>query len=554
MGNTSVKNIQLEIQEKIKNKLHEIPEKLDFPKERLEITKNSNALQIQSQIFSKKSELSQIFKEYHNLKQENNNKQNYFTDVFYTKPLKRAKELDNLIKTNKITKKTHPLIGFIFSIKDSNKLKDSACTNGFLINLNKIQKKNPETIKLLIKKGALITCKGNIPQALFSPESNNFIFGKSLNPYDEKRTTGGSSGGDSGLVAIGVVNSSIGSDVGGSLRIPALFCGITAFKPTTGRISKELMGCYFDEHEFSKKLEAKIGIIQATIGPICKTVDDCESIMRVLSETTEFDMEIPPLGWKENVEIKIVGVMKEITQLPASKANKRAMKIAEEAFLKKGIKIVEFDINHLFEELIITSFACFNKNKQLINLLKGEIDIKEKLTPAFDKFKKLVKLPKFLLTQISKLKKNQRVNYYIKARILCLEENENFLKRRVSDLSKKVQKIIKASKIDIILSPGLITPAILLESSQNNNMQFFYTFLFNLLNMPGGVVPVTKVLEDEQVYEDGIDDEFTGSFREQMQGSRGLPVGVHLSGGCWDDEKVFCGMKIVEEFVGFFEG
>ena len=184
-------NVQESIQRNLQKKLHEIPEDLNFPSEKLEKTKKSTALKIQSDIFSSKIKLSEIFKQYHNIKQINNNKNNLLTDIFYTKPLKRAEELDKLISSKKITKKTHPLIGFIFSIKDSNKLKNSSCTNGFIININKPLKKNPKTIKLLISKGALITCKGNIPQALFSPESNNHVFGKSLNPYNKNRTTGG---------------------------------------------------------------------------------------------------------------------------------------------------------------------------------------------------------------------------------------------------------------------------------------------------------------------------------------------------------------------------
>ena len=553
MGNTSLEKIRKEVQDNLQKKLHEIPHTLVFPEEMLEITKNSNALKIQSDIFSSKIQLSEIFKHYHHLKQKNNNEHNLFTDIFYAAPLERAEELDKLIKEKKITKETHPLIGFIFSIKDSNKLKNSTCTNGFLININKPLKKNPETIKLLISKGALITCKGNVPQALFSPESNNNVFGKSLNPYNKERTTGGSSGGDSGLVSIGVVNSSIGSDVGGSLRIPALFCGITAFKPTTGRISKDMMGTYFDQHDFAKSLAPRLGVIQATIGPICKTVDECEEIMKVLCETSEFDKDIPPLKWDKNIELKRVGVVKEIKKLPVSVAHKRAMRMAEEALKQKGIEIVEFDINDLFDELVITSFACFMKNKQLVQMLSGKINIKEGLTPAFDKFKKLVKVPKFLLKQIEKLKDKQRVNYYIKGRILCLEENENFLKRRVNALYYQIQKKIKNLKIDVLLSPGCITPAIKLESSKNNNLQFFYTFLFNLLNMPGGVLPITKVQEGEEIYEDGIEDEFTKSFRDQIEGSRGLPVGVHLSALCWKDESIFVAMKIIKDYVQFFK-
>lgn len=68
-------------------------------------------------------------------------------------------------------------------------------------------------------------------------ESFNNVFGETRNPYDHGRIAGGSSGGDAVLVKLGVVNAAMGSDVAGSLRIPALCCGITSFKPTCHRLS-----------------------------------------------------------------------------------------------------------------------------------------------------------------------------------------------------------------------------------------------------------------------------------------------------------------------------
>ena len=133
-----------------------------------------------------------------------------------------------------------------------------------------------------------------------------------------------------------------------------------------------------------------------------------------------------------------------------------------------------------------------------------------------------------------------------------MEEKENFLQRRVCEAYNKIRKIIKELKIDVILSPGLITHNTLLGCGKNNDIQCFYTFLFNLLNMRGGAVPVTKVKEDEQYYEDGINDEFIKSFKDQLKGSEGLPIGVHISVLCWKDEEVFYFMKIIQEDVKFF--
>jgi Asp-tRNA(Asn)/Glu-tRNA(Gln) amidotransferase A subunit family amidase len=85
--------------------------------------------------------------------------------------------------------------------------------------------------QILIDNGAIIIVKGNCPQALMMANSYSF-WGNSANPYDSKRQTAGSSGGDAGLVAARCVPFSVGADIGGSLRYPAHFCGIFTFKPT----------------------------------------------------------------------------------------------------------------------------------------------------------------------------------------------------------------------------------------------------------------------------------------------------------------------------------
>lgn len=78
-------------------------------------------------------------------------------------------------------------------------------------------------------------------------ESYNHVFGPVRNPYNLDRISGGSSGGDACLVKLGLVNAAIGSDVAGSLRLPALACGVVGFKPTYNRISNDMLCSYFDQ-------------------------------------------------------------------------------------------------------------------------------------------------------------------------------------------------------------------------------------------------------------------------------------------------------------------
>ena len=84
----------------------------------------------------------------------------------------------------------------------------------------------------ILKAEAIPLVRGNLPQAALSVHSVNKIWGRAKNPYDQERSCGGSSGGDAGLVASRCVPLGIGTDIGGSIRIPAAFNGIVGFKPT----------------------------------------------------------------------------------------------------------------------------------------------------------------------------------------------------------------------------------------------------------------------------------------------------------------------------------
>ena len=97
-------------------------------------------------------------------------------------------------------------------------------------------------IQAMKELGAIPFCITNIPQTMLSYACSNPVYGCTTNPHDSQRTPGGSSGGEACLIAQGGSILGLGSDVGGSLRIPAHFCGITALKPTQGRLCERGRG------------------------------------------------------------------------------------------------------------------------------------------------------------------------------------------------------------------------------------------------------------------------------------------------------------------------
>ena len=131
------------------------------------------------------------------------------------------------------------MLGVPISIKESLSVKGAAATAGVIWRLKHPCTEDSLMVRLLRNAGAVIMCTGNVPQLLMMPECNNNIWGRARNPWNLKRTPGGSSGGDAALVAMRCVPLAIGTDVAGSLRGPASFCGIVGFKPTSLRLTKK---------------------------------------------------------------------------------------------------------------------------------------------------------------------------------------------------------------------------------------------------------------------------------------------------------------------------
>jgi aspartyl-tRNA(Asn)/glutamyl-tRNA(Gln) amidotransferase subunit A len=161
-----------------------------------------------------------------------------------------------------------PLHGIPISLKDNICTKDIRTTAGSKILKDFIPRQDAEAVVLLKQAGAVILGKTNMHEFAYGVTTNNPHYGPARNPWDLARIPGGSSGGSAVAVAAGLCYGSIGTDTGGSIRIPASLCGITGLKPSWGRISCE-------------------GIIPLSpgfdcAGPLARTVGDAAILTGVL--------------------------------------------------------------------------------------------------------------------------------------------------------------------------------------------------------------------------------------------------------------------------------
>lgn len=129
--------------------------------------------------------------------------------------------------------------------------------------------RDAEVVRRLRAAGALVAGKTNMHELAFGVTTNNRITGAARNPWDPSRIPGGSSGGSGVVVAAGLVPAAIGTDTGGSVRVPAALCGVTGLRPTTGRVPGRGI--------------APISLTRDTAGPIARSVEDCALLDGVLA-------------------------------------------------------------------------------------------------------------------------------------------------------------------------------------------------------------------------------------------------------------------------------
>ena len=167
------------------------------------------------------------------------------------------------------------LKGVPISIKDEI-FQENCHSSGGVVRLAFIPDKQDSILVTLLRKaGALPFVRGNAMQLMMWFETSNNLYGRAENPWDPKRTPGGSSGGDAGLVAAGATPLAIGSDVAGSIRIPAAFCGIYGFKPSAKRITSA--ECTSTHPNCMAPLEL---LVKASYGPLGRCVEDLVLVLQ----------------------------------------------------------------------------------------------------------------------------------------------------------------------------------------------------------------------------------------------------------------------------------
>ncbi len=212
--------------------------------------------------------------------------------------LRQAKAADQAVQERKLV---GPLHGVPITIKDSFETAGMRTTSGFPPFANRVPGEDAPPVARLRAAGAIILGKTNLPTLASGIQTNNPVFGRTNNPWDLSRTPGGSSGGAAAAISAQLSYLELGSDIGGSIRIPAHFCGVYGLKCTGGRVSGK------GHLSSPKRLVVPKGwdaLLQlASMGPLARSIEDLRLAFPIIAEPGTPGLEPQPV--KPLAELRI---------------------------------------------------------------------------------------------------------------------------------------------------------------------------------------------------------------------------------------------------------
>ena len=392
-----------------------------------------------------------------------------------------------------------PLLGLPMTVKASIATAGYRCEIGSLLHRGNIPRENATVVDRLTQAGALILGTTNCPEFLMAYETDNRLYGRTANPWDLQRTAGGSSGGESAAISAGISAAGLGSDSGGSVREPAHFTGICAFKPTPGRIPGRghLPSC-----------DGPFAMLGA-IGPMARTVRDLTLLFLTLSGQDVLDPVSPPIGLRneslEDLRRMPIGFFED--DGPVTPETRLAVRDAARALERQGFRVRPFRPQALEEARQLWWKFFVRGGAMLLDpLVKGR---EAELSPTFLDF-----------LSIAHREPPMSGNELLSAWMDC-----DCVRRKL---------LAEMESFPILLSPVCAVPAFRhgergweVEGQRVDYLDAMrYTQWFNLLGAPAAVVPVGRSPE-------------------------GLPIGVQIAGRPFEDERVLGIAAAVEASFGY---
>jgi Asp-tRNA(Asn)/Glu-tRNA(Gln) amidotransferase A subunit family amidase len=392
-----------------------------------------------------------------------------------------------------------PLHGVPVSIKSSMAVRGLPWETGSRFREGVTGDVDATLVSRLRSAGAIVVGVTNVAEQLMAWETDNALYGQTRSPWALDRTPGGSSGGEAAAIAAGLSAGGVGSDGGGSIRVPAHFSGICGLKPTPGRVpaTGHFPPC------------AGPFALTGVVGPMARTVDDVETLLEVMAGPDIGDPNGHPVPFAPMRSLPSgtrVGVFEDDGELPVTAETREAVRQAARWLAAAGCEVEPFRPDGL-EEARVLWWEIFGRASRLIlePMVEGrEAEVHPNLVEFLDWTRRTPKLTA--------------------ERLLEVEILRDLLKSRV---------LAQMARYPLLLCPVAPIPAFrhgertwTIEGKTVHYLDAWrYTAWFNLLQNPGMAVPV-------------------------LQTAEGLPVGVQLVAAPWQEALTLAAARVVEQSRG----
>ena len=441
------------------------------------------------------------------------------------------------------SRKKRPLDGLPFTLKESLSTPNTPVSLGVPNWRHRLPNDEAVVGTLLEEAGGVCIGKTNVSQMLLFHESDNPVFGRCNNPFALDRVPGGSSGGEAAAIAAGLSPGGVGTDIGGSIRVPAAFCGIAGIKPTVDRWSNIGSNSAIPGQE----------VIRSQCGPMARTTADVALLLRAIDNPRHSVLDPlvnpMPIGDPSKVKAKKlrVGFYFDDGFINASPAVQRAVIEACDVLSDAGVHVVGIEAQCQRELLrVYLSALSADGAWHLDHAMNGE-----GVMPQLRPLKAVVQLPQALrraaLRGLELLGED-------KAKLLVESVHEKTvaelwqLTNKRTQIRRQVMDYWRDMELDAVVCPAHATPALGHGHSNDFTLAGSYSIRYNFLNLPAGVVPVTRVLPNE---------EGRAETRQRIdkkaalvqQGSSGLPIGVQVVARPYREDVVLSLMQLIEDGV-----
>ncbi|RSH93004.1 hypothetical protein EHS25_008452 [Saitozyma podzolica] len=491
-------------------------------------------------------------------------KTNCLTEILFQDALERARTMDKDFKAT--GRAEGPFWGLPSSFKDTYNVLSVDSSVGCSIYCDRPTIEADEEaglVKLYRKAGGIPFCKTNIPQTLLAFECRNPIFGATSNPYSASRVPGGSSGGEAALITLKGTPLGWGSDIGGSLRIPAAYSGCCGLKPVRGRWPVS------GQRRTVKGFEG----IKGNVGPMARTVDDL-----ILQSRTMINMAAQKDGvsfggeplihapWREyDAPKKLrIGWYTDDKAIRTSPACARAVEESVALLRNAGHEVVEFHPPPASQGLkIFAALTSADGYRQLLGNTGPD-----PMEPAMELVVLGSRLPRFvhwIATKVIKhlLQDSLFADCFAQSRPKSVHELWYWTEQRDLYANAFRQQAWETDNFDAIICPVQAVPALEHGRTKFLSPLCVQTVVYNVVDSTVGVLPVTRVDRSRDAIAPDFLQESPGSWilEKRVYGGtdpaydadrmHGLPVGVQVVGPAWEEERVLGVMRLLESLVGY---